>query len=35
VPILVVDLTARGFIVDRKAWFGLAHEWIVKGFCGT
>lgn len=33
VPILVVDLTARGFLVDRKAWFDLAHEWIVKGFC--
>lgn len=31
-PILVLDLTARGFLPDTKKWFGLAHEWIVRGF---
>lgn len=31
-PVLVLELTARGFLPDRKAWFDLAHEWIVRGF---
>lgn len=31
-PVLVVELTARGFGVDRIEWFNLGHEWIVKGF---
>lgn len=31
-PILVLDLTARGFLPDTRAWFDLAHHWIVRGF---
>lgn len=31
-PVLLVDLTARGFGEDQRAWFDLAHEWVVKGF---
>lgn len=36
-PVLVLDLTARGFPKDASrpamwAWFDLAHEWIVRGF---
>jgi len=31
--ILILDLTARGFIADKMdTWFDMAHEWIVKGF---
>ncbi|MBC8468543.1 MAG: TIGR04255 family protein [Planctomycetes bacterium] len=31
--ILIIDLTARGFIADKiDTWFDMAHEWIVKGF---
>ncbi|MBN1972461.1 MAG: TIGR04255 family protein [Sedimentisphaerales bacterium] len=31
--IIIFDLTARGFIPDKiDSWFGMAHEWIVKGF---
>lgn len=30
--ILVLDLTARGFLPDTRKWFDLAHEWIVQGF---
>jgi uncharacterized protein (TIGR04255 family) len=32
VPVLVLELTARGFGPDRDAWFELAHNWIVRGF---
>jgi uncharacterized protein (TIGR04255 family) len=32
IPVLVLELTARGFGVDRPRWFDLAHEWIVRGF---
>ncbi len=37
VPILLLDLTARGFGKDCSkdamwSWFDLAHEWIVRGF---
>ncbi len=32
VPVLLLDLTARGYLDDRGAWFDLAHEWIVNGF---
>lgn len=31
-PVLMMELTARGFEPDRVAWFELAHEWIVRGF---
>jgi hypothetical protein len=31
-PVIILDLTARGFLPDRRAWFDLAHEWIVRGF---
>lgn len=34
--VMVVDFTARGPASgdgsDRDAWFGMAHEWIVRGF---
>lgn len=32
VPIIVLDLTARGFLPDTRKWFELAHDWIVRGF---
>jgi uncharacterized protein (TIGR04255 family) len=31
-PVLVLEMTARGFLEDRESWFALAHEWIVRGF---
>jgi hypothetical protein len=31
-PVLVIELTARGFGADRAAWFRSAHDWIVFGF---
>lgn len=36
-PLMVLELTARGMAIDedaagRRAWFDLAHEWIVRGF---
>jgi uncharacterized protein (TIGR04255 family) len=31
-PVILLDLTARGFIDNRDDWFDLAHTWIVKGF---
>lgn len=35
-PVLVLDLTARGSSQsdwsDMDEWFGMAHEWIVRGF---
>ncbi|MBE2252801.1 MAG: TIGR04255 family protein [Myxococcus sp.] len=30
--VVVLELTARGFLDDRDRWFKLAHEWIVRGF---
>lgn len=30
--VVVLELTARGFLDDREQWFKLAHEWIVRGF---
>ena len=31
--IMIFDLTARGFIPNEMdEWFGIAHEWIVRGF---
>lgn len=30
--IVVMELTARGMLPNRNEWFGLAHEWIVRGF---
>lgn len=30
--VFILDLTARGFGVQMKGWFDLAHEWIVRGF---
>lgn len=32
VPLLVLNLTARGFDDDLASWFEIAHEWIVRGF---
>ena len=31
-PVLILELTARGFAESREDWFALAHEWIVRGF---
>lgn len=31
-PVLVLELTARGFSDNRVEWFDRAHTWIVKGF---
>lgn len=31
-PVLILELTARGFGEDQRAWFENAHEWIVRGF---
>ena len=31
-PVLVLEMTARGFLENQDAWFTLAHEWIVRGF---
>lgn len=36
-PVLAFELTARGFSDEESddamwAWFGLAHEWVVRGF---
>ena len=31
-PVLVLELTARGFLPDRTEWFDLAHDWIVRAF---
>ncbi len=36
-PALIMELTVRGAPKDknadaRKSWFGIAHEWIVRGF---
>ncbi|NUQ45985.1 MAG: TIGR04255 family protein [Phycisphaerae bacterium] len=36
-PILLLELTARGFATDKSRnemwkWFDVAHEWIVRGF---
>jgi hypothetical protein len=31
--VMVFDLTVRGFASGNMSeWFGMAHEWIVKGF---
>jgi uncharacterized protein (TIGR04255 family) len=32
VPVLVLELTTRGILDQRVAWFDLAHKWIVEGF---
>jgi uncharacterized protein (TIGR04255 family) len=32
VPVIVLDMTARGFLPNRKEWFDIAREWIVRGF---
>jgi len=34
-PILVVELTARGFDDVMRNWFDMAHEWIVNAFVGV
>lgn len=31
-PVLILELTARGFAENRDEWFRTAHEWIVRGF---
>lgn len=31
-PVVILDLTVRGFDPDLVAWFASAHEWIVRGF---
>ncbi|MBN1609408.1 MAG: TIGR04255 family protein [Polyangiaceae bacterium] len=31
-PILMFDLTARGYSANMRKWFETAHEWIVRGF---
>ena len=31
-PVLLLDLTARGYLEDRAAWFSLAHDWIIGAF---
>ena len=36
-PLILFELTVRGFPADNSrtamwAWFGVAHEWIVRGF---
>lgn len=30
--VVVLELTARGFLDERDRWFNLAHEWIVRAF---
>lgn len=30
--LFILELTARGFNLQMKEWFDLAHEWIVNGF---
>lgn len=31
-PVLLLELAARGMGPDMRQWFDLAHEWIVRGF---
>jgi uncharacterized protein (TIGR04255 family) len=31
-PVLVLELAARGMSPDMRQWFDLAREWIVRGF---
>jgi uncharacterized protein (TIGR04255 family) len=30
--VCLLELTARGYHEDMTEWFGIAHEWIVRGF---
>ena len=32
VPLIVLDLTARGFSEAMPEWYNMAREWIVRGF---